>query len=127
MQDGLINMSSPSTELAEVFNKYGVDDATGIPDFLLAEDMGLYEDTAVLEHTDTVIRCHHPSQCEGHICSLHNRTDHSMRSFPQHWRWDRGIMERVCPHGVGHPDPDDYMILNGDDNGIHGCCGCCSK
>jgi hypothetical protein len=53
-------------------------------------------------------------------CPIHGRTDHAMRAFPQHWRDDRGIMERICPHGIGHPDPDD----SGDD-GVHGCDGCC--
>lgn len=40
--------------------------------------------------------------------------------WPQHWRGDRHLMERICPHGVGHPDPDD---INPD--GVHGCDGCC--
>jgi hypothetical protein len=44
-------------------------------------------------------------------------------------------MERICPHGVGHPDPDDlaYRISiakkMGKDTkylGIHGCDGCCT-
>ncbi len=70
---------------------------------------------------------HLPDQCIGEHCTLHNRSDHSMREFPQHWRGDRGIMERICPHGVGHPDPDDYRIINGEDSGIHGCDGCCSE
>ena len=36
---------------------------------------------------------------------------------------DRRIMERICPHGVGHPDPDD--VLNQDR--VHGCDGCCRE
>ena len=60
-----------------------------------------------LEHTETVLHnVHSPSACAGANCTIHNRSDHHMRSFPQHWRSDRGIMERICPHGVGHPDPD---------------------
>lgn len=79
-----------------------------------------------LEHTDEcLVGVHEESKCAGETCTIHNRTDHSMRSFPQHWRQDRGIMERICPHGVGHPDPDDYRLRNGDDGGIHGCDGCC--
>lgn len=31
-------------------------------------------------------------------------------------------MERICPHGVGHPDPDD---TNPDT--VHGCDGCCAQ
>jgi hypothetical protein len=61
-------------------------------------------------------------------CCIHRRTNHHMRSWPQHWRDDRQIMERLCPaHGVGHPDPDDLKIQLGLDGGDHGCCGCCLK
>jgi hypothetical protein len=35
-------------------------------------------------------------------------------------------MERICPHGVGHPDPDEYAIASGGDAGVHGCDGCCA-
>lgn len=34
-------------------------------------------------------------------------------------------MERICPHGVGHPDPDE-IDLEVNAKGIHGCDGCCS-
>jgi hypothetical protein len=41
-------------------------------------------------------------------------------------------MERVCEHGVGHPDPDHVSHIRrvkGDDyanvDAIHGCDGCC--
>lgn len=29
-----------------------------------------------------------------------------MRDWPLNWRADAGVMERLCPCGVGHPDPD---------------------
>lgn len=74
-----------------------------------------------------------------------------MREWPMNWRSDRGIMERICPHGVGHIDPDDAayrktihppypgqeindMIHNQlpagiwirwFDDGMHGCDLCC--
>jgi hypothetical protein len=48
-----------------------------------------------------------------------------MRSFRQHWRGDRDMMERICTHGIGHPDPDDFRIRMGFDSGVHGCDGCC--
>ncbi len=77
-----------------------------------------------LEHTETYLHCHDDLSCRGDYCTLHNRSDHAMRSFPQHWRDDRSLMERICPHGVGHPDPDEiYLDRNG--RGIHGCDGCC--
>ena len=79
----------------------------------------------ILENTKISIWTHAMMTCLGEHCTIHNRSDHVMRSFPQHWRGDRGIMERICPHGIGHPDPDDYRVNTGFDNGVHGCDGCC--
>jgi hypothetical protein len=64
---------------------------------------------------------------------IHNPSDHAMRGFPTHFRmpmpWDiKGPhTERICPHGVGHPDPDDYeyWLSRGQNYGVHGCDGCC--
>ena len=82
--------------------------------------------TATLEHTDVEVRrTHTRSVCKGQPCTIHRRTKHSMRSFPQNWRSDRRIMERICPHGIGHPDPDEWAIRVGRDDGVHGCDGCC--
>lgn len=70
----------------------------------------------------------HPATlCAGRPCCLHNPSEHSMRDFPLNWRGDRGIMERLCAHGVGHPDPDDaaYRATVGDGDTTHGCDGCC--
>jgi hypothetical protein len=92
----------------------------------------------------------HPmDNCAGQPCVIHNPTDHSMRSWPLHWRDDRQMFERICSHGVGHPDPDQfgfweqaakrwrpsiaadviddpYPIGNPYEGmGIHGCDGCC--
>lgn len=78
-----------------------------------------------LEHTEEELRTHAEGTCLGDVCCIHKRTEHSMRDFPQHWRSDRGIMERICHHGVGHPDPDDYSIVTQQDDGTHGCDGCC--
>lgn len=53
-----------------------------------------------------------------------------MRDWPLHWREDRPlpIFERVCEHGVGHPDPDQEDYWRETDQlwqMIHACCGCC--
>lgn len=72
----------------------------------------------------------HPSdKCAGEYCVIHNPSNHSMRDFPTHWRSDRGLMERICPHGVGHPDPDGlaYALSLDHSAGLHGCDGCCSR
>lgn len=56
-----------------------------------------------------------------------------MRAWPLNWRSDRRLMERICPHGVGHPDPDHLAHVarvpfkdgQYDSDGTHGCDGCC--
>lgn len=77
----------------------------------------------------TVLTNVHPeSACAGEHCVLHNPSDHHMLGWPTMWRGDKGLMERTCPHGVGHPDPDDMAFhkRNGREHlGVHGCDGCC--
>ena len=68
-------------------------------------------------HWDT----HSPDKCVGRPCPVHNPSDHHMRSWPLNYRPDRGLTERLCHHGVGHPDPDDPSKHR-----RHGCCGCCT-
>ena len=63
---------------------------------------------------------HDPALCAGRPCCIHAPSNHSMSEFPQNFRWDRGIVERICPHGIGHPDPDDPTL-----DAVHGCDGCC--
>lgn len=67
---------------------------------------------------------HRREDCaDSEACVIHRPSNHRMRDFRTHWRWDRRIMERICTHGVGHPDPDcAYAQAQG---GVHGCCGCC--
>jgi hypothetical protein len=81
---------------------------------------------STLENTEQVIYTHPIGSCLGRFCTLHNRSEHSMRGFPQAWRVDRGIMERICPHGVGHPDPDEYKFITSPHLATHGCDGCCA-
>ena len=55
-----------------------------------------------LENSEEVLTSTHPAKlCEGQRCTIHNMSDHHMRSFPQHWRGDRGFIERICPHEIG--------------------------
>lgn len=75
------------------------------------------------------LRTHKPDQCVGEVCVIHNPSDHHMVTWPMHWRADRRLMERKCPHGVGHPDPDGlaYEVKQGRTyQSVHGCDGCCS-
>lgn len=64
-------------------------------------------------------------------CSIHKPTDHLMTTWPRYYRTDRALMERICEHGVGHPDPDHMRFLR-EEVGVasmlelvHGCDGCC--
>lgn len=76
----------------------------------------------------TLVNVHTQDQCSGEHCVIHNPSDHHMKDWPLHWRGDKKEMERTCPHGVGHPDPDDVAhqkrirpkYVDG-----HGCDGCC--
>lgn len=87
---------------------------------------GVFEQSVwPLEHSqEALTNVHDRSLCAGEFCTIHNRSDHHMREWPQHWRSDRGIMERICPHGVGHPDPDSPFPRVSVD-WTHGCDGCC--
>ena len=81
-----------------------------------------------LEHSAIRLATHLKGSCLGEWCTIHNRSDHPMRSFPQFWRADRAIMERICSHGDGHPDPDEYKLHRegGEVELVHGCDGCCA-
>jgi hypothetical protein len=62
------------------------------------------------------------------VCVIHRPTPHHMRLWPLTWRDDRGIFERQCTHGVGHPDPDQFPYWEECDRmyeAVHGCDGCC--
>jgi hypothetical protein len=56
-----------------------------------------------------------------------------MRDFPQHFNSALMLMERVCPHGYAHPDPDDLAFkeqIHGWDPdvsvlAVHICDTCC--
>lgn len=67
------------------------------------------------------IYAHAQEVCADQPCTIHNPTPHHMVTWDQNWRSDRSIMERICKHGVGHPDPDDLTT-----DTMHGCDGCCT-
>ena len=73
---------------------------------------------------------HDETLCAHRHCVIHNPSDHHMRSWPLHWRDDRGIFERIDAIGCGHPDPDQfgYWQETGQDGmAVHGCTGLCDK
>jgi hypothetical protein len=75
--------------------------------------------------TGQTVLVHTEDKCKGGSCCIHNPSDHHMVDWPMVWRQDRMMMERMCEHGVGHPDPD-ALEFSGQ-SGVHGCDGCCMK
>ena len=67
---------------------------------------------------------HDPTQCFPKPCCVHRPSKHHMKDWPQNYRDDIGVTERVCVHNVGHPDPDQPWPEDAW-QWIHGCCGCC--
>ncbi len=72
------------------------------------------------------LQTHTRKECVGYWCCIHYPSPHHMADWPQNWRGDRGIMERICKHGVGHPDPDDPKSTDRYEY-VHGCDGCCAR
>lgn len=73
---------------------------------------------------------HFPQACDGpRGCAIHNHpSNHALNEAPMVWREDRGILERICEHNVGHPDHDSALYLTSigqEDENIHTCDGCC--
>lgn len=75
------------------------------------------------------VLAHSASACVGEDCVIHNPSDHHMRDWPVVVRSDKhGLIERVCEHGTGHPDPDSVSYFAHQQMrwmDVHGCCGCC--
>lgn len=75
----------------------------------------------------------HPEtvDCYKHGCVAHSPTPTdpaNIGEWPYNWREDTGVMERLCPHGISHPDFDAANYATRHGNGwlnVHGCDGCC--
>ena len=101
--------------------------------------MKLSHDLALRRVTESitargVVNIHDPHYCLGQRCVFHRPSLHSMLLWPINIRscaFDSvpGLVERLCPHGVGHPDPDSaaYFERSGTDASTHGCDGCCRQ
>jgi hypothetical protein len=72
--------------------------------------------------TGQTLWVHAREYCQGEHCPIHNPSERAKAIGITHYRFDREIMERICEHGIGHPDPDAIT----DDDGVHGCDGCCN-
>jgi hypothetical protein len=79
-------------------------------------------------HSGPPLVVHTPDECGDEPCCIHNPSEHPLRDWPLHWRGH--VMERICSHGIGHPDPDDlaWRRRSGQpDPSVHGCDGCCTN
>ena len=95
-------------------------------------DQALEDDGLVLTNTG-LLRTHPPTACaQDNACCVHRPSQHHMRDWPLQWRADTKVMERLCPNGVGHPDPDHLAHVRrrnpteAELQAVHGCCGCCA-
>lgn len=79
-------------------------------------------ETVTLDSGQVLSNVHPEGQCLGDQCPIHRQSEHAKGIGPQYWREDRGIMERICAHGIGHPDPDASLP---EFESVHGCDGCC--
>lgn len=82
---------------------------------------------------DKILRVHKAADCLG-PCAIHSPSEHHMRTWPLLYRPDRNMIERVCVHGIGHPDPDQISFwsktLEAEDaaaEAVHGCDFCCRE
>jgi hypothetical protein len=107
----------------------GIDDDPEIDGRMIRDALAKAADTLV-DHAKIFVtgtgqilsKTHSKDQCYSEDCVIHNPSIHHMLAWPTHFREDNGLMERICPHGIGHPDPDDPKSKGY----VHGCDGCCN-
>lgn len=79
----------------------------------------------------SILRTHEETlDCYDYGCVVHFPSHQRLSEAPYNWREDTGVMERICPHGVGHPDLDSanhYLRLGMGYMNVHGCDGCCRE
>jgi hypothetical protein len=85
--------------------------------------MGKYEVTDGMYH-------HHVDDCDPTTgCPFHGHSDHHMVGWPMDLT-SYGLVQRICQHGVRHPDPDAVAFYSAKIGGapwdIHTCDGCCN-
>ena len=94
---------------------------------MLADALDLETRDIALVQNGMLTRVHSRSACTGRNCWIHNPSESPLSDRQVVWRADKRIAERICTHGIGHPDPDDveYNRTIGRDTSVHGCDGCC--
>ena len=79
-----------------------------------------------------VVVTHNDGHCPLRYCAIHRPSAHHLVGAPLQWREGTGRMERICGHGIAHPDEDflDWVqarrgLLEAAVAGVHDCDGCC--
>lgn len=80
-----------------------------------------------------LLKHHGKYMCTGECC-LHGTSPYEFCRKPRLWRSDRGIIEHLCPHGIGHPCAAGLAHAKAMEalgrgyggDGVHGCDGCCT-
>jgi len=95
---------------------------------LLEEVIASASDTFT-DSTGLKIQTHHSRDCKGENCSIHNPSSHKLDKARQVWDDENKLMQRVCEHGLKHPDFDDVKFnkdaKSNANYGKHNCDGCC--
>lgn len=93
-------------------------------------DLTLRRFTEAVTARGGFVNVHDPRFCLGEKCVFHRPSFHSMLLWPKNLR-ETGLMERICTHGVGHPDPDSAAFFERSAlmpyAASHGCDGCCHE
>lgn len=79
-------------------------------------------------YTGPPLIVHDNDDCRGRNCCIHWPSPHPLADRPLNWRGPWIGMERICEHGIGHPDPDDLAYrksIGAPLHTVHGCDGCC--
>lgn len=85
----------------------------------------------VMPNGAEIYGAHESVECEFlSSCVIHRPSDHHMVTWGLNWRNDKQIFERLCSHGEGHPDPDQFPYWEATGQYYHfehECDGCCIK
>lgn len=91
-----------------------------------------FENTYVTGDGEKIANVHNETgDCRRFGCAIHAPSGHTLRDWPTRWNDTARAIERVCEHGVAHPDPDHLGFLErstGDARAVfaeHACDGCC--
>ena len=81
-----------------------------------------------------MLNVHAAADCDRTIaCPIHHPSNHPLRAAPLAWHNDVRHIQRICSHGLRHPDPDGLVFVRltrGPSAAweliAHNCDGCCA-